>query len=57
MAGPDDLLQGGKDGVPFRRVHLEEPPRHVFVLGRRKTAPISTWGEKRNWSSGVTASI
>src|SRR5208282_3486297 len=30
MARPDYVLQGGKNGVAFRRAHLKEPPRARF---------------------------
>ena len=57
VARPHDAFQGGKNDVALRCVQPRSLRARGFALGRRKTAAISTWGEKRNWSSGVTASI
>ncbi len=57
MARSCDVFQRGKNSLTLRRVQPRSLRTRGFAFGRRKTAAISTCGEKRNWSSGVTASI
>src|SRR5271165_111098 len=57
VARPDDAFQRVQGGVARRRVHPKSLRARGFALLRRKTAAISTCGEERNWSSGVTVSM
>ena len=53
---PTIFSQGGEQRRPRFVAFTQRSLRpRTFDFGRRKTAAISTWGEKRNWSSGVTA--
>ena len=46
MAWPDDVFQGGENGVRFRCIHLEEPPRARFRFWAAKDGGDFDMGRK-----------
>ena len=56
FAGDDDAAPASKEMQRVRQpAQPSTPLGRRLARGRRNVARISTWGEKRNWSSGVIA--